>query len=286
MQTTRLRSNPAAAFLQYLVLTLGIWLLGSPAFGQVVTDIVNFHQGNGSFPNGILVQGRNGNFYGTTALGGTGNFGTVFEMTTQGKLLTLHNFTYYDGYLPIGMILGKDGNFYGVATAGGPNGYGTIFKMTPTGAFTLLYTFSTHLNDGPGTPNNLVQGTDGNFYGTTQLGGVYGYGTAFRITPEGFFTIIYSFTDVSVVEPKSLILGTDGNFYGVSLGNDYHGAFFKLTPSGIFSTLYIFGTVDGWDPNPITLGNDGTFYGTTVGGGTDDFGTVYKMTPDGTLKPV
>jgi len=180
------------------------------------------------------VQGRDGNFYGTSTIadGGTGG-GTVYKITLTGTFSVLYNFDYTHGASPIApLIVGNDGNFYGTTATGGTDYRGTVFKITPTGALTVMYNFDgADGNSPPYSP--LVQGSDGNFYGTTFTGGgPFGtYGNIFEVTPEGVATNLYSFVtpaDAGGVYPTprvvnngfsttaGLLLGSDGNFYGVT----------------------------------------------------------------------
>src|ERR1039458_6864923 len=146
---------------------------------------------DGSYPQSGLVQGSDGNLYGTTDLGGSSancadGCGTVFRISPSGIYTNLHNFTGYpttDGSAPIaGLVQGSDGNFYGTAASGGTNGYGTLFRFSPSGTYTTLYSFA-GAPDGAG-PGGLVQASDGNFYGTAGSGGTFDDGTIFRIRSE------------------------------------------------------------------------------------------------------
>lgn len=164
---------------------------------------------NGAYPSYVsLVQGTDGNLYGTTAFGGKNNDGTVFKITTAGKLTTLYSFCSkakcVDGSRPeVGLVLATDGNFCGTTQAGGDHcvssgGCGTVFEITPEGKLTTLYSFCTlggeDCTDGSTPKAPLVQGTNGDFYGTTFYGGnSYGAGTLFEITPEGKLTTLYTF---------------------------------------------------------------------------------------------
>src|SRR5437588_791162 len=122
---------------------------------------------DGAAPFAGLVLGNDGNFYGTTEAGGTNNEGTVFKMTPQGTLTTLHNFDDSEGRgIVAGLVQASDGNFYGAAGQGGANDYGSVFMITPAGALTVLHSFDA--TDGA-TPTALVLGTDGNFYGGHDL---------------------------------------------------------------------------------------------------------------------
>jgi uncharacterized repeat protein (TIGR03803 family) len=170
-----------------------------PAFGAsaavVLTTLHSFQQSfpNGANPAGWLVQGSDGNFYGTTEGGGLYNAGTVFAISTNGALTTLYAFGTVtnaygqpqDGATPeAGLVQGSDGNFYGTTSGGGTNGdWGTVFKISTNGALTSLYSFGSIVGpvsggqgefgalDGANPSSWLVQGSDGSFYGTTEWGG-------------------------------------------------------------------------------------------------------------------
>jgi uncharacterized repeat protein (TIGR03803 family) len=244
-----------------------------------------------SFTNGVdgsgiyapLVEGDDGDFYGTAARGGTGNHGTIFKISPEGSFFSLYSFTNgYDGTTPqAGLVEGKDGNFYGTVGQGGTNGYGTIFQITPAGVLTSLYSFTNGV-DGS-TPLSLAEGDDGNFYGTAYEGGTNGFGTVFKVTPAGAFSSLYSFQNGSdgAYPVAALALGNDGSFYGTATGggNSGGGTMFKITTAGVFTSFY-----DG-GANALALGNDGNFYGTTFEGGNNNgyytLGTVFKITTEG-----
>jgi uncharacterized repeat protein (TIGR03803 family) len=157
---------------------------------------------DGALPQTPLVQGSDGNFYGTTPFGGASSNGVVFKITPAGAQTVLYAFAggTTDGAGPdTAMIQGGDGNFYGTTNSGGDascaGGCGTVFKITPAGAESVLYLFTASAVEGaeePG-PSSLLQGSDGNFYGTTSDGGVFGFGTVFKLTPAGAETLLYSF---------------------------------------------------------------------------------------------
>jgi uncharacterized repeat protein (TIGR03803 family) len=203
-----------------------------------VADFANV-AGAGSIPVAGLVQVANGDFYGTTEAGGTGNgacgagCGTVFKVTPGGALTTIYSFAQL-GYGPTSpLVQGTDGNFYGTTVYYG-NGFngccGTIFKITPTGTMTMLYWFSG--SNGAYPYAGLIQATDGNFYGTTELGGANNLGTIFQITPQGTLTTLHSFDSTDGAAPYSgLIQDTDGSFYGTTSagGTNNDGTIFKLS---------------------------------------------------------
>jgi uncharacterized repeat protein (TIGR03803 family) len=288
------------------VLPLFMRLLWAAAFvltafgvqaGAVLTTLHSFQPfPNGANPDTALVQGSDGNFYGTTPIGGTNSVaGTVFKISANGALTTLYSFTGgNDGANPRSLVQGSDGSFYGTTAAGGiyPGAYfetgaGTVFKISTNGALTTLYSF-TGGDDGSG-PNGLVQGSDGNFYGTTGDGS-YNLGTVFKISINGALTTLYSFTganDDGGYPPQGLVQGTDGNFYGTTVGGgtDGDGTVFKISTIGALTTLYSFtGGNDGAYPIGLAQASDGSFYGTTVGGGTPlSLGTVFKISTTGRL---
>src|SRR5205085_10892413 len=120
-------------------------------------------------PYGTLILGSDGSFYGTTQRGGANDFGTVFKVTEDGQTFTtLHSFNSTDGAYPLaGIVEGSDGVLYGTTQQGGANGWGVVFKVTPDGhTFTTLHSFTAA--EGANPRAELVEGTDGNFYGTTQ----------------------------------------------------------------------------------------------------------------------
>ena len=209
-----------------------------------------------------------------------------------------------------GLVLGADGNFYGATEGYGGNGNtringGTVFKVTPTGTLTTLYTFCTQTGcpDGGYPYAPLIQGTDGNFYGTTQSGGANGDGTAFKITPSGTLTTLYSFCSVQtgstvVCEDgyypiAGLVQASDGNIYGATdLGGANCnpgggcGTFFKIAPSGTLTTLYSFNDTDEGGPQAALIqATDGNLYGTTEEGGSNPagYGTIFEITTGATL---
>jgi len=242
---------------------------------------------NIKFPSYALIQGSDGNFYGTSNAGGASGFGGVFKLTPAGVETLLYSFAGgTDGSNPMGSLVeGTDGNFYGTTNAGGTSGDGTVYKVTPAGVETVLYSFAGGA-DGSGPRAGLIIGTDGNFYGTTTVGGTPTYGTIYKITPAGVETVLYSFAGPpeGAYPDAPLTQGTDGNFYGTTYqgGASSNGTVFKVTPAGVETLLHTFtANPDGSGPNALTLGNDGNFYGNTNQGGSNGVGSVFKITPAG-----
>jgi uncharacterized repeat protein (TIGR03803 family) len=222
-----------------------------------------------------------------------------------------HGYLLYDE-----LVQGADGNFYGTTVVGGSgtcaNGFGVIgcgvvFKLTPSGTQTVLYNFTydsktnTAVN-GIYPYGGLVQGKDGNFYGTTTAGGnaaavcngTLGCGVIFKITPAGKYTVLHRFNGALAKPPEGggpggrLLLASDGNFYGTTYSGGLvqnfanQGTIFAVSPSCGFTTLYMFdnihGMTDGANPYAgLIQGKDGSFYGTTQFGGTSNAGTVFKF---------
>jgi uncharacterized repeat protein (TIGR03803 family) len=272
-----------------------------------LTTFYNFGGPDGGSPFGVLVQDINGTFYGTTYDGGVNNLGTVFKITPSGMLTTMHSFGGPDGANPwAGLTQGSDGNFYGTTEYGGTNKDGTVFTITPSGTLTTLYSFCSQgglsCTDGAYPYARLVQGQglDGNFYGTTEAGGAGsacsgGCGTVFSITAGGTLTTLHSFvgspTDGAQPYAAQLVQGTDGNFYGITQfgGGNGVGTVFNIRPGGNLTMLYSFcaqsNCTDGTKPYAgLVQGTDGNFYGTAGGGGANgDWGTIFQITPSGAL---
>ena len=181
--------------------------------GQL-TSLYQFDFTHGGGPIG-LVQGTDGDFYGTTEVGGTGKLGVVFKITSRGKLTVLYNFDGPHGSEPIGPIIqASDGKFYGTTYRGGTNNIGVVYKMTPTGALTVLHNF----NVGDAFPSaGLVQATDGKFYGAASRGTATGHGQLFQITSKGKYTVLRNFPQhggaAGSVPFVSLFQHTNGTFY-------------------------------------------------------------------------
>jgi len=246
---------------------------------------------------GGLVLDTDGYFYGATPYGGNpdcplydGGCGTIFKVAPDGTMITLHIFNNgNDGARPgAALVQATDGNLYGLTEYGD---YGRFFRITRDGTFTTLYSFC---KDPPScldgaAPTGLLQGFDGNFYGTTMVGGANGQGTVFKLTPTGKLTTIYSFCARSHCEDGSqpaagLVLGMDGMFYGTTAQGGRHpelcrrnqsygcGTIFKITTKGKLTTLYAFcaqpNCADGRRPSaPLIQATDGNYYGTTTLGG-------------------
>jgi uncharacterized repeat protein (TIGR03803 family) len=288
-----------------------ILFAGAPALGGGKT-LHSFQGGNdGVQPTGSLIQDQTGNLYGTTSGGGGGGgcpkgndgCGTVFELAPDGTESVLYAFAGgCDGDGPEGALLtDKVGNFYGTTSGGGDcaddGGYGTVFRLAPDGTETVLYTFKGG-KDGYNPISTLIMDKKGNLYGTTIFGGKpnacghNGCGTVFEVTPDGNKKTLHEFQKGDGVYPYAgLTMDQAGNLYGTTFegGSSPNcdigcGTVFKIAPDGTESILYSFqGGSDGSLPRSGLIADDaGNFYGTTEAGGSANYGTVFKVTPDGT----
>jgi uncharacterized repeat protein (TIGR03803 family) len=188
------------------------------------------------------------------------------------------------------------GNLYGTAYDGGAYDAGAVFELSPSGTETVLHSFcqQTGCPDGYYPQAGLVMDTNGNLYGTTIFNGAYGGGTVFKISSDGTATTFYNFCTPTGCKngryPQAgLILDTNGNLYGTTYGGGAHGkgAVFELSPSGAETVLHSFcartGCSDGSHPRAdLVMDTAGNLYGTTYYGGTNNVGTVFKLSPNGT----
>ena len=211
----------------------------------------------GSRPYAALVAAPDGSLYGTTGEGGTSTHcldrgcGTIFRTKPNGATTILHSFdNVTDGSAPLaGLLLASDGNFYGTTYIGGPLVGGTLFSISPKGKFKLLHTFQRAGAGGSGPAGTLAEGPDGAIYGTTNEGGA-GTGPQCFVDHDGCGTV-FKYTRRSGVEVLHSFSGDGGD-----------GAF----PSG-----------------SLLMANDGNLYGTTYGGGAQQRGTLYRITPGGVM---
>jgi uncharacterized repeat protein (TIGR03803 family) len=260
---------------------------------------------DGSVPVGGFVRDSHGNFYGTTEQGGAHKLGTVFRLTPGGIETVLHSFgNGTDGATPeAGLVMDSAGNIYGTTAHGGvtlcSEGCGAVFKMTLSGTMTLLYSFcagfSSPCRDGIYPLAAPVLDSLGNLYGTTEVSGLYNYGTVFRISRSGTDTLLHQFAghDDGENPVGGLIFDSAGYLYGTTLGSGSDrsdGIVFKMSSTsrtGKETILHSFrgGNVDGSEPEAtLLMDSAGNLYGTTVFGGNGSSsslgdGAVFKVTP-------
>jgi uncharacterized repeat protein (TIGR03803 family) len=288
--------------LTWVTKACGVFLLWAAAAvtlpAQTFTSLYSFDGTDGAFPLAGLVQGTNGQLYGTANTGGANGDGAVFSLTpSSGAFSVLHSFDGTDGESPSAeLVLGANGIFYGSTYDGGAYGVGTVFSMTASGALTTLHSFDG--TDGANPFAGLVQAANGKFYGTTAFGGAssdtcpIGCGTVFSITENGTLTTLHSFEGMDGYNPLAVLFqDADGIFYGTtSLGGSSDacpvgcGTVFSITGSGALTMLHSFDYTDGVQPvGGLVRGANGQFYGTTSGGGANDYGTIFSITTSGTL---
>jgi len=245
-------------------------------------------------PSSRPIEATPGLFYGTTITGGNG-YGTVYQITPPGPPTTIYtftdnnpNYTYPNGPL----LLGLDGNLYGT-TQGSvkesrdcPPNCGAIYNISPTGgAPNFLYTFTGAPSDGATPTRGVIQGADGNFYGTTIFGGTDNLGTIFQWTPGSPPVILNNFTTTAYGIPRGLELGSDGNLYGDAndcSGCQDFGSLFEFEISNMqFNWIVMFsgkrGEYLGASPDSTLSHTLGTLYGVTENGGTDKDGVFYSL---------
>jgi uncharacterized repeat protein (TIGR03803 family) len=203
---------------------------GSYGYGEIyrMTPSGQFsvlYQSDGSISHdfGPLLLGNDGALYGASNGGGAHDYGAIFKITTTGQFTLLHSFDRVDGAGPEGSLYqATDGNFYGVTHGGGAAASGVMFRITPAGSFTILHEMN-GTSDGKGPLTGPIQGTDGNFYGATSLGGIIssdcpsGCGTLFKITPQGTYSVLHSFSHADGDSSWSAIYQhTNGRIYGTT----------------------------------------------------------------------
>ncbi len=303
---------------------LVVGLLLSAAEAQTESVLYSFcaqshcTDGDGLFVG--LTFDQKGNLYGTTYGGGANDecgennaegCGIIFKLTPKGKETVLYSFCAQkgcaDGANPrAGLVLDQKENLYGTTVGGGVHGQGVAFKLTPEGKETVLHSFCAHTDctDGYGPYAGLVLDQKGDLYGTTQYGGAHGGGVVFKLTPEGKYTVLYSFCahgypcSEGAQPVAGLVFDQKGNLYGTTLlggGVTAYcsdvgygcGVVFELTPEGKETVLYSFcpqypDCPDGTSPYAgVVFDQKGNLYGTAAHGGANGDGVVFKLTPKG-----
>ncbi|HPY61826.1 MAG TPA: hypothetical protein PLJ22_01635 [Kiritimatiellia bacterium] len=241
-------------------------------------------------PEAALTQGPDRRLWGTTCYGGTHDCGAIFKSSTNGGYATVWNFTGGpDGSFPqAALLLASDTNLYGTTSAGGTGGAGVIFRITSAGVLTVLHSFSG--GTGGSSPcGGLIQGADKALYGITTYGGNNSCGTVFKITTNGTFTQLWSFTggDDGATPYGKLVQGPDFALYGTCSrgGSNDWGTVFRITTSGAMKPLWSFTKgADGAQPfGGLAAGTNGVFVGQTYSGGNNGYGTIFNITTNGTL---
>jgi len=291
-----------------LVVSLARWLFMSQAQAAItLTTLHSFTGLDGAYPAGALVQGADGNFYGTTSdnfSGGT-NYGTVFRMSSNGAFTNLYRFSGgADGAWPqFGLVIGSDASLYGNAHHGA-DAWGTIFKISSSGVFGTL----SAMDNFSGLPASLLAtGTDGDFYCIGAFGFGGDPGSVFNVARDGTVSVLTLLSGTNgfaggLFNQNILIRGADGNLYGATPfgGAEFvdeftypaYGTIFKMVQDGTILTLFSFNGTNGAHPTSLIQARDGYLYGTTgtggpgfidnpSGGGQGGHGTVFKLTMTG-----
>ena len=260
-------------------------------------EVLRYFAGGGGDPvepYAGLALGSDGDFYGTSWLGGTGNRGTVYRMRAgTGEIEVLYHFTggANDGEKPYGGVIeASDGVLYGTTVQGGGENLGILYKVNKDGSgFGILRSFVSPSNGGFFPYAGLMEGSDGYLYGTTVSGGSAGYGTIFRIKRDGSgYSVFRNFQggNDGANPYGGVIEGSDGLLYGVTAfgGGSDRGTVYRIRRGGgDFSVLRRFtGSEDGRNPyGRLLQGSDGVLYGTTSNGGRSDSGMVFRVARNG-----
>jgi uncharacterized repeat protein (TIGR03803 family) len=281
-----------------IVMTLAAFcasLLAIPSMqAQTLRTLHNFTgEKDGGVPYAGLIHDEAGNLYGTASTGGAFMFGTVFELTSTGKLIVLHSFTgSNDGGTPYAaLVRDAAGNLYGTTLAGGSYGDGTVFKIDVGGQETVLHSFSQVAGNGLSPVASVLRDKLGNFFGVAQTGGdlddcpPYGCGTVFWLN-AAYKERSISFNGTDGATPYAgLIEDAEGNLYGTTterLGSG-RGTVFRIDKTFKMTVVYRFsGDTDGLYPDAgLVMDSAGNLYGTTYLGGAYGWGTIYKVDATG-----
>jgi uncharacterized repeat protein (TIGR03803 family) len=254
----------------------------------------------GYTPYAGVIQGSDGNLYGTTYLGGSKGGGVIYKVALDGTYTVLRSLGLdkQDAVLAYGGLMqAPDGFLYGTTLRGGSNDKGTVFRISTSGDFSIIHSFGGQ--DGENPEGTLVLGADGNLYGTTLQGGSSGRGTVFKITTSGTITTLYSFASLGAfnsqgqavnatgANPRAgLLLAADGNFYGTAYqgGTTGFGTVFRMTPAGVLTTVHSFTgpSFGGAFPlSSVTQDAAGNLFGTTEFGGYLNQGSAWRISTSG-----
>ena len=236
-----------------------------------------FGSTEGFSPAGGVVEGAGGILYGTTQNGGLGLAGTVFGLDTIGNLTLMHTFMGFDGATPLAsMIFGPDGRLYGTTYFGDGVTRGSAFAIDTLGNFELLHAFGSG-SDGERLRAGLLAASDGNFYGMTDIAGLFQMTTSGVVTPFGG-----SASQGTPIESEGSIYGTSpsGGDFGAGLVFRFEGP--NFVPLHTFA-----GPPDGFYPTGgLVRAADGFFYGTTKYGGVNGNGIVFRMDSTGSTTTI
>lgn len=267
------------------------------SFNFPVSDPCNGSAG----PVGTLID-VNGTMYGTSIAGGCSDYGTVYSVSTQGDLHTLHYFSGSDGASPGAGLINVKGALYGTTTSGGAHNKGTVFRISTAGSEQVLFSFDGADGAHPVAPLIAI---DGKLYGTTLRGGSSGWGTVFSMTMNGKEEAVlhsFSYYNGDGVRPAAGLIDVNGILYSTTaFGGIYAksalchaygcGTIFSITTSGKETVVHRFQDGyqnDGSVPEASLVEANGRLYGTTEYGGYSTpkcpsypcyYGTVFELRP-------
>ena len=165
---------------------------------------------------------------------------------------------------------------------------GTAYRISPGGTLTVVHRFAPPSGVRP--VGGLTLGTDGQYYGTNEAGGHYGFGKIFKMTQGGGLTVLHAFKGSSGCSTPEAppIESVAGGFYGTAIGHGTSkGCVYRITKAGEFTVLHTFTGADGAQPfAPLVQGSNFYFYGTTMNGGTHGYGTIFRISSTGNFKVV
>jgi uncharacterized repeat protein (TIGR03803 family) len=254
-------------------------------------DVIHSFKGrrDGADPfAGLLLVGTN--LYGTTTEGGmspvSGGCGTVFKILPSHAESVLYSFQCTpDGEYPTDRLIALAGTLYGTTAGGGKYSQGTVFTLTKRGKERVVYDFEGSAGNDGGQPSGGLAVINGKFYGTTPVGGNYGQGTVFVVTPTGHERLIHSFgRSGDGAGPIAGLVAVNGGLYGTTSGGgaDGQGTVFRVTTSGKEQVVYSFTwPPDGAAPQSELIASGGELYGTTTSGGEYATGTVFRVSTSG-----
>ena len=302
----RLRQFAATSSLALLCFTVQASAFARTQDANVVTVVSLGSSAVTDAPTAVrggMLQANDGNIYFVSSNGGKGA-GAIGKLAPDGTLSVLYAFASRDegSSAFAGLVQATDGHLYGTTYLGGTRGGGVAFRVTLAGTFTVLRSFGQDAKDAVLPYAGLVQAPDGNLYGSSLRGGNNDKGTVFRLGLDGVFAIIHHFDGSNGENPEgTLIVGADGNLYGTTLqgGTQNRGTIYRISTSGTFASVYSFPSLGAFNTsglatnttgaNPraaLLLAADGNYYGTAYQGGANGWGTIFRMTPTGTVSTV
>jgi uncharacterized repeat protein (TIGR03803 family) len=261
-----------------------------PAQAQTYTVLHDFTDGaDGGEPH-QMIQGSDGNFYGTATNGGAHNSGDIFEVTPSGAFSVVYSFTGgADGCQPEGPVFrDSNGDIYGTThECGDPKcRCGIFFKLDTNGDLTVLHTFTRGTEAEGEFPSNNIVSVNGALYGTTEAGGSNGAGLIYKITKTGHYDVVRSFSfEEGQGTQGDLTRDAAGNIYGETSDGGSGGTIFKLDTAGNYTVLHVFTSNDGAGPvGRLLIDADGTITGASAFGEDETHtGLIWRLETDGTV---